>query len=172
MKNISITIADKTVSLQELQNDVNASIEKGYNYNFAFTRHTVQGLIDKVNELSDKKKQFVFSEQHAWQGEEAVQKILVFTTDRMQRKFEDEMILRFHKACNEYVGNDPEYPTYIKSILSDSNAGAIYKLCSVLTGDNNYEACVRCGFTGVMIRDSSERFATPELALEAAMKML
>jgi hypothetical protein len=172
MKNILFKIVDTDVSLQDLQNDVNASIEKGYNHNFAFTRHTVQGLIDKVNELSENKMKLVFSEQHSWQGEKAVQQILAFTTLQMKKMFEEEMERRFKEAIANYASVDPDYAVHVRNKLLDSNAGAIYKLRSVLTGEGDYEACVRCGFTGVMVHESAERYVTPELALEAAMRLL
>ena len=39
------------ITLDSLQDDVDAAAAKGFNHDFAFTRHTVQGLINKIREL-------------------------------------------------------------------------------------------------------------------------
>lgn len=52
-KNINVTISGIEYSLESIQEDVDAAKAKGYNHDYAFTVHTVQGLIDKINELSN-----------------------------------------------------------------------------------------------------------------------
>lgn len=53
MKTILINHPEYEISLDELQDDVNAAKSKFLRYQFAFTTMTVQSLIDKVNELAE-----------------------------------------------------------------------------------------------------------------------
>lgn len=57
-KNIIIKLPNgMDVSLDELQNDVNASKRFFNSDQYCFTAYTVQGLIDKINELSNSNTQ-------------------------------------------------------------------------------------------------------------------
>ena len=51
---MKIFIAGQDIKLSELKDDINAAAKKGYHYtnDFAFTCATVQGLIEKIEELS------------------------------------------------------------------------------------------------------------------------
>ena len=51
--NITISIRGNPVTLEELKSDVIAAKEKGYNDRFAFTIETVEGLIEKIEELGN-----------------------------------------------------------------------------------------------------------------------
>lgn len=53
MKTIIINHPEYEISLDELQDDVNAAKSKFLKYQFSFTAMTVQALIDKVNELAE-----------------------------------------------------------------------------------------------------------------------
>lgn len=52
MDKIFITISGNAVALTDLQNEVNGAIKKGVGNTRYFSLHTVQGLIDKINELT------------------------------------------------------------------------------------------------------------------------
>lgn len=49
---ININVCGNEITLQTLKEDVEAARAKGFNHDFAFTRHTVQGLIEKIDEFS------------------------------------------------------------------------------------------------------------------------
>ena len=77
---------------------------------------------------------FTYSKKHAWQGDPAVQQILVFASGFRQKDFENRFKVR--------VGNDGIEDA------SDSNIGAIYKLRAVFDGDKKYIPIIRCGVSG------------------------
>jgi hypothetical protein len=52
MDKIFITISGISVALTDLQNEVNGAMRKGVGNTRYFSLHTVQGLIDKINELT------------------------------------------------------------------------------------------------------------------------
>lgn len=51
---MKISIAGQDIKLSELKDDINTAAKKGYHYtnDFAFTCATVQGLVEKIEELS------------------------------------------------------------------------------------------------------------------------
>ena len=54
MLNITIDISGNPIPLEELKSDVAAAREKGYHSGkFAFTADTVEGLINKIEELGN-----------------------------------------------------------------------------------------------------------------------
>lgn len=108
---------------------------------------------------------FQYSTQHPWQSNESVQQILVFSSQEGKDKFEAEMKKRFEKAMDGYAGVDPEYPTRVKNDLSDSDAGAIYKLRAVKTNDGKFAAVIRDGFTAQLLWEDRVTYSTPEGAL-------
>jgi len=103
---------------------------------------------------------FTFSDQHAWQGNEAVQQILVFPNDRIVAKFESIM-----KERNEAAGMD-------KSNVSDSDAGAIYKLRAVKNGNGKYIPIIRCGIDGYQLWEGAIVYEQPKEALSECFKYL
>ena len=115
---------------------------------------------------------YTFSEQHPWQGDVAVQQILVFSFHETMKKFNEEMERRFKRDMDSYAGVDPNYPTKVRNDLSDSNAGAIYKLRGVMNSNNTYAAVIRCGFTGNLIWEDYAEYTTPKLALIECLKKL
>jgi hypothetical protein len=116
----------------------------------------------------------VFSDQHPWQGNESVQQILVFSSPETKRIFEAEMIDRFNKtiAQNAYAGTDPSYETRVRNDLSDSNAGAMYKLRAVKNNKGMFVSIIRCGTSGVLLWEDYYEYNTPEIALRGCLNHL
>lgn len=79
-KQVLISISGNDVSLTDLQNDVDAAVKKGYGHTFAFTTHTVQGLIDKVNELTTPKTEAPVDYKHLF--EEAITHLRIVSGSR------------------------------------------------------------------------------------------
>ena len=115
---------------------------------------------------------FLYSEQHPQQGDIAVQQILVFSCQEAKDKFDKEMAYRFKNAWANYAGVDPTYEVTVKNSLSDSDAGAVYKLRGVLDNDDSFIAIIRCGFTGKVIWEDNLRYDSPELALARCFRKL
>src|ERR1035437_7949904 len=105
----------------------------------------------------------VFSEQHLWQGDKSVQQILVFSSQEGKDKFEAEMKARFEKVLAISPGTDPKYLERVKNDLSDSDAGAVYKLRAVKTDDGKYAAVIRDGFTAQLLWEDRCIYVTPEI---------
>ena len=104
---------------------------------------------------------FTFSQQHAWQGNQGVQQILVFPNAFVADLFEREMQDRRSKP---QLGSAVTLLVDADSV-SDSNAGAIYKLRSVKDSMDKYISVIRCGITGYELYEGSERFSTAVKAL-------
>jgi len=98
-------------------------------------------------------KKFLYSSQHAWQGDEAVQQILVFTTKEIKYSFYEKMRI------------DLEDKGRIKYV-DDNNKGAIYKIQAATTNEGTWVASLRCGFTGAFLWESDEEFNSSFAALE------
>jgi len=112
---------------------------------------------------------FSLSDQHACQGNDSVQQILVFSSPKMKSRFEKEMGILFQKAMDGYTEDfQQEFlkqnPTVIENELSDSNAGAIYKLKAIKKFNGNWIPCIRCGFTGELLWEGQ-----PLVTIEGAM---
>ena len=106
---------------------------------------------------------FAFSEKHPWQGNEAVQQILVFSSQSMKELFEHEIYSRNTKAIVEKTDvND----------ISDSNAGAIYKLRALRENGGMWKPVIRCGFTGELMWEDDVSYTLPEIALAKCMAYL
>ena len=105
-------------------------------------------------------KMFTFSEQHAWQGDSAVQQILVFPNLGQKLAFEDA----FAKNLTAYGIDSAE----------DTGIGAIYKLRAIKNADGTYGAMIRCGVTAECLWDaySYDRTKTPEEALQKCVERL
>lgn len=58
MKNITVNHPNGSLTLEELQADVNAAKQKGLSERWAFTPETVQCLIDKINQLQNENSNF------------------------------------------------------------------------------------------------------------------
>ena len=101
---------------------------------------------------------FVFSTQHDWQENPAVQQILVFPNQEVEALFKEEYA--------EQVKIDG-----IKE-ASDSNMGAIYKLRAVRESDGKWSSVIRCGITGKMIWEEGRKFMTSKDALFIASNQL
>ena len=114
----------------------------------------------------------VFSEVHEWQSDPGVKQILVFSTSEMKDLFEREMSDRFDKAMDGYAGVDNDYSAKVKSKLSDSNAGAVYKLRAVLNGKGMWVPIIRCGITGGQIGQDGPVENSVEEALRSYLQQL
>ena len=79
---------------------------------------------------------------HPWQGNDAVQQVLVFGSEEMKAQFE----VAFSEEVKKHSLQD----------ASDSNLGAIYKLRAVKLGNGKYAAVIRCGFTGKLLWECRE----------------
>jgi hypothetical protein len=97
---------------------------------------------------------------HPWQGEPAVQQVLVFTHAAMREQF--------NKTFTELT--ESHKPEKV-SVASDSNLGAIYKLRAVLGSDRSWQPVIRCGFTGIWLQ-GLDPVATPEQAIAACKEYL
>lgn len=80
---------------------------------------------------------FTYSIQHNWQGDPAVQQILVFPHTAIENDFT--------RLFNERVEKDGIMDA------SDSGIGAVYKLRSELGGNGKFIPVIRCGVTGVWL---------------------
>lgn len=114
----------------------------------------------------------IFSEKHAWQGDEAVQQILVFSSIQNEENFKLKMEQRFKSDFGNYAGVDQNYAKEVKDKLSDSDAGAIYKLRSVKNGNDAYDAVILCGFDGGFVWESLYEYKSPDLALSVCLNHL
>ena len=114
----------------------------------------------------------LFSEMHAWQGDPSVQQILVFSTPELKEEFYIEMENRFTKEMDGYAGVDPVYVKRKKDELSDSNAGAVFKLRAVKTNDGSYAAIIRCGVTGCLVWEDENKYKIIEDALIACFEQM
>ena len=104
---------------------------------------------------------FTFSQQHAWQGNQCVQQILVFPNEFVADLFEREMQDRRSKP---QLGSAVTLLVDADSV-SDSSAGAIYKLRAVKDFTDKYTAVIHCVVTGRELYEGSERFSTTVKAL-------
>ena len=103
---------------------------------------------------------FVFSNMHPWQGDPAVQQVLLFTHAAMREQF-GNTVKRLTK------GHTPK----LVAEMSDNNIGAIYKLKAVLGSDGSWQPVIRCGFTGTWLGEM-DSVATPEQAIAACKEYL
>lgn len=104
---------------------------------------------------------FVFSEMHPWQGNAAVQQVLVFSNEEVKAKFE----AGYQEVIGKHTHED----------ASDSNLGAIYKLRAVKLSSGEYAPVIRCGFTGKVIWDDNNEaivYTTPGQAIVACAAKL
>jgi hypothetical protein len=111
-----------------------------------------------------------FSEQHNWQGNETIQQILVFPNQEVKELFEHEMESRLVQERTQR--NDSPTDDDIKSTLSDSNAGAIYKLRAIKDVNDNWIPIIRCGITGGQIGNDGIIATTAEIALRHCLERL
>lgn len=111
---------------------------------------------------------FVFSKQHAFQGYQNIQQILVFPNAIVKELFDREMLDRQDKA--KEIGLDS-----IKDV-SDSNAGAVYKLRAIkgLRSDacESWQIQICCCMTGKIIYRDELSFTASYQALECVKKHL
>lgn len=101
----------------------------------------------------------LFSDVFKWEGDDAVQQILVFPNVEVQKNFEEKY-------------NDPERKHTTSNYPDENDIGAIYKLRAVMNNDKRWSGVIRCGFTGRLINESNHLLPTPELALRSAMHLL
>ena len=106
---------------------------------------------------------FVFSEQHSWQLSDAVQQVLVFSSDDMRDIFEKQMADRAADHISLGGGLDT---------LQDSNAGAVYKVRAVKNVWDKWLACIRCGVTGELLYDGHIAHNTVKEAFTEAFSEL
>ncbi len=86
---------------------------------------------------------FCFSKIHAWQNDQAVMQLNVYSSLEMKQQFESQYLIKTNN-------HDPEFV----STASDTNMGIIYKLRAVLNSDGLYIPIIRCGFTGQLLWES------------------
>lgn len=96
---------------------------------------------------------FVLSKIHAWQNDPAVQQVLVFSSEEMKVKFEETMKQRLAE------------PNAKVESVSDSDAGAIYKLRAIKNNFGRFISIIRCGFTGKILWESIGTYEHYEDAL-------
>lgn len=101
---------------------------------------------------------FVFSKKQRFQGSDAVQRILVFSSQNMMELYEKAFAVEVEQFSSLYA--------------HDNNLGAVYKLCAVQTSNGKWEAVIRCGFTGTILGTGDSLFDTDNHALEACMRTL
>jgi len=101
---------------------------------------------------------FTFSEKHAWQGDVAVQQILVFPSSEEKHEFNKSYAQRLST-------------TFVEN-CSDTGIGAVYKLRSVLDNHGKFVPVIRCGVTGKQLWVSYDTQATPEAALKKCLENL
>lgn len=87
----------------------------------------------------------------------------------MKELFEREMLDRFDKAMEGYAGIDPEYSVRVKNELSDSNAGAVYKLRAVKDDSGKWIASIHCGITGGLRWEDNMDYNTPDMTLTVCL---
>lgn len=104
---------------------------------------------------------FHFSEIHPWQGEQAVQQILVFPSELLKNEFERDFPERVAKDGDK---------------ASDNNLGAVYKLRAVKNSDGKWCPVIRCGSSGEELSPNSLTTLlvhdTPQAALNTAAQKL
>ena len=103
---------------------------------------------------------FVFSELHPWQNETAVMQVLVFSSHEMQVAFQQAYSIATQK-------HDPK----LVEGVSDSNMGAIYKLRAVLNSDGMYIPTIRCGFTGLLLKEFPPEITVEECILRCKIHL-
>lgn len=94
----------------------------------------------------------IYGEQHSWQNSNAVQQVLVFETEQDKAKFDLEFA--------NVVARDSIYNA------SENNLGAAYKLRAVLESNDEWRPLIRDPFTGGLLVEHRNTFATAEEALE------
>lgn len=102
---------------------------------------------------------FVFSTMHSYQGEEAVQQVLVFPDKDTKERFEKVLIER-------------KLTTIKIEEVDENGIGAIYKLKAVKNISEKYSSVVRSGFTGHLLYEDYRLYDTPKEAIVAAMESL
>lgn len=101
----------------------------------------------------------LFSEVFKWEGDDAVQQILVFPNDEVKKNFD----AKYHDpARHQTTSNYPD----------ENGIGAIYKIRAVRNSDQKWNAVIRCGFTGRHINESTLSVKTPEEALRSGVHLL
>lgn len=126
---------------------------------------------------------FVYSEQHAWQNDKAVQQILVFNN-----KFAKEEYRRVRdKALSEFIAKEiiahikerEVTPQYIATCrmkfletYDENNTGASFKLRAVMNSKHGWNPMVRCGITGVILVESMTPLASTTASLLKAQELL
>lgn len=99
-----------------------------------------------------------FSEIHPWQGDDAVQQILVFPNKLVQANFQK----LFDVELAEKGLEDADY----------KNKGAIYSLRAVKNGNGLYTPVIRCGFQGKLLWEDYVHCKTVKEALNVAVNRL
>ena len=100
----------------------------------------------------------IYSEQHSWQDDKAVQQILVFL-DQNDRDFFD---VNFKERVEQYGIED----------ASDTNIGAIVKLHAVMCNNGKWVSIIRSGVNGSLLHEHCTQFNTANKALKQARKFL
>lgn len=105
---------------------------------------------------------FVFSEQKAWQKEDAVQQVLVFANQTMQENFVSVMRER---ECEVILCKGTQVDI---DNISDSGAGAIYKLRAVKRSDGRWASVIRCGVNGDLLWEMNTVYTISAEAIAVA----
>lgn len=92
----------------------------------------------------------IFSQQHAWQCDEAVQQVLVFHNAEDEAKFYKEFTARVWKHGQEFASENDIVP--------------LFKVRAVRTSDGDYESIVR-DETGCIVISSFDRYDTSQEAI-------
>lgn len=100
----------------------------------------------------------IFSKMRPWQGNPAVQQVLVFPSVQAENRFTDLFAQTVNLCGIEWA--------------SDSDLGASYKLRAVKNGKGSYDAVLRCGVTGCVILELFESFEEPKQAIAALVVKL
>ena len=100
---------------------------------------------------------YIFSEQHSWQGNDAVQQILVLKDQESKDFFDVEFAKRVHDVGIENA--------------SDSHIGASLKLRAVKDVNGKWIPIIRCGVHGTLIQEFHTWFDTAEETLEYLLEV-
>ena len=113
---------------------------------------------------------FILGKPQMWKENKDVQQILVFSNHFMKEIFEREMESRFTQKRTEL--NYELSDSAIRAMLSDSIAGAVYKLRAVRDSNKMWIPLVSCAVTGMQLLEDGAPVSTPEEAFNLAKEKL
>ena len=96
--------------------------------------------------------EYVFSEIHPWQDNNAVIQQLVFTSFETKQDFQDKFKVRVEKDGIESA--------------DENGLGAFIKLRAVKNNKGKYHPIIRCGFNGRLLYEDDTEYDNPEDVLQ------